>query len=73
MSQNRNGSNPLAATKKENWRTLAEKASNEMDPKKLVDLVQRLGEELDRHGSANKSSETSPRQGRTEPLRSSRR
>lgn len=31
----------------DDWRELAEKASKEQDPKKLVDFVQRLCDEID--------------------------
>lgn len=44
------GKRPDASTPPihEDWRELAEKASNEQDPKKLVDFVQRLCDEIDR-------------------------
>lgn len=42
----------MTGPRPEDWRYLAERASHENDPKKLVHLVQLLCDELDRERSA---------------------
>jgi len=44
--------NPLTPGGDRDWRQLAEKASHENDPKKLIDLVKRLCEVLDEEKAA---------------------
>jgi hypothetical protein len=36
------------------WRTIAEKASTEMDGEKLTGLIEELNEQMDREEAANK-------------------
>jgi len=48
MSENGMPKKPLAAdADSEGWREIAEKASNEKDPQKLIKLVEALCEKLD--------------------------
>jgi hypothetical protein len=47
VSENQITPNPTTPGDDRDWRQLAEKASHENDPKKLIDLVKRLCEVLD--------------------------
>jgi hypothetical protein len=49
MPQDRNQPDGSTGPIYDDWRALAEKASREQDPKKLVEFVQRLCEEIDRY------------------------
>lgn len=52
---------PSALQNPEDWRLIAEKASKETDPKKLLQLVQHLCDLLDRRdGSARKLPSAEP-------------
>jgi hypothetical protein len=48
MSQPIKKENSPESSTADDWRELAEKASHEMNPKKLIRLVERLCDELDR-------------------------
>jgi hypothetical protein len=52
MSQPIKKENLPESSTADDWRELAEKASHEMNPKKLIRLVERLCDELDRETSA---------------------
>lgn len=54
MSQNNKIKNASKSAEAESWRELAEKASHEMNPKKLVALVKKLCDELDKESAAKK-------------------
>jgi hypothetical protein len=43
------------------WRELAEKASHEMDPKKLIELVQRLCAALEKESASRRETNTESR------------
>ena len=58
MSQNYKTEKPAESTNSHDWRELAEKASHEMNSKKLIHLVQRLCDELDKETSARKRNGT---------------
>jgi hypothetical protein len=58
MSQLKKTENSSGLNDTDDWRELAEKASHEMNPKKLVNLVQRLCDELDKESSARKRNGT---------------
>jgi len=42
----------------EDWREIAERASNETDPKKLIQLVRQLCDVLDQHEAKGKPTES---------------
>ncbi len=60
MSQGKKGLSSLREDQQTDWRTLAEQASHEMDTRKLLDLVQRLCEELDKHSSGGNGNTHAP-------------
>ena len=53
-------SKDLGSTKLDDWRKLAEKASNEHDRRKLLELVKQLCEALDRESAARKGQILKP-------------
>lgn len=55
MSDMRDGHEPSSPSEMEGWRELAEKASQEGDPNKLLALVQRLCDALDQERGARAS------------------
>lgn len=52
MSEDKSEAAPSTPTEKRDWHTLAERAAHESDPKKLIDLVQRLCDMLDEERAA---------------------
>jgi hypothetical protein len=61
VSEEKEETNPSAPTDHEEWRKLAERASHEMDTTKLIQLVQRLCDELDKESSARKRADAPSR------------
>jgi len=60
MSQPKKTENSPESSKADDWRDLAEKASHEMSPRKLIHLVQRLCDELDKETSARNGNGNKP-------------
>ena len=58
MSQRKKAQNSPESQGAVEWRELAEEASHEMNPKKLIHLVQRLCDKLDKQSSARKRNGT---------------
>ena len=56
MSEDKGEAAPSTAREERDWHTLAEKASHESDPKRLIDLVQRLCNVLDEERAARSGS-----------------
>jgi hypothetical protein len=67
VSQENNKPSPSTRAEGRDWHELAEKASHENDPKKLIDLVQRLCDVLDeeRAARAGPHSTTATKDGAT--------
>ena len=60
MSQAKKTENSPETPRADDWRELAERASHEMNPKKLIHLVQRLCDELDKETSARNRNGAKP-------------
>jgi hypothetical protein len=60
MSQPNRREISLESPSADDWRELAEMASHEMNPKKLIHLVERLCDELDKETAARNQTATSP-------------
>ena len=60
MSQLNKTENSPESSRADDWRELAEKASHETNPKKLIHLVQRLCDELDKETSARNQNGNKP-------------
>ncbi len=67
MSNDGEPANTPAPTHDEDWRTLADRASKEQDPQKLLGLLQRFSAALDREHQRNRVPLIPSRKSESEP------